>query len=175
MSTAATAPNPLVAQFLQLLGFEHKTTMKVLQALPAGRLDFKPHERNMTARQLAWHVAYSQYGLARIVSMGRLEYNEPAAPEGLAEIVAGCETYYQQTCDALSGLTPQQLQAEIPLPNGHSIPAAALMWNAVLFHQIHHRGQLAIYIRMMGGKVPSIYGPSGDDNPFGTRLSESGT
>ena len=168
MSTTATAPNPVLEQFLQFLGFEHKTTMKVLQALPADRLDFKPHERNMTARQLAWHVAYSQYGLASIVATASMTgYKEPPPPEKLEEIVAGCESYYQQASEMVAGLTAGQLQAKIELPNGHSIPTSGLLWNGVLFHQIHHRGQLAIYIRMMGGKVPSIYGPSADDNPFG--------
>ncbi|MBI3667937.1 MAG: DinB family protein [Acidobacteria bacterium] len=173
MSTATAAANPVLAQFLQFLGFEHKTTMKVLQALPADRLDFKPHERNMSARQMGWHVAYSPYGLARIVATASMTgYSEPPPPEKLDEIVAGCESYYQQTCDLVAGLTAEQLQANIVLPNGQSMPTSGLLWNGVLFHQIHHRGQLAIYIRMMGGKVPSIYGPSGDENPFGARLSE---
>jgi len=167
MSTTATAMNPAVAPLLQSLDLEHKTTMRVLKAVPAGKLDFKPHERNMSAGELAWHIAYSQYGLARIVALGNFEgYQQPPTPATLDEIVAGAESYYQKTREALSSLTPQQLSASIPLPGGRSMPAAGLMWSGVLFHQIHHRGQLSVYIRMAGGKVPSIYGPSADDNPF---------
>ncbi|MBI3696476.1 MAG: DinB family protein [Acidobacteria bacterium] len=167
MSTTATAPNPAVAQLLQSLDHEHNTTMRVLKAVPADKLDFKPHERNMSAGELAWHIAYSQYGLAQIVATAAFEgYQQPPAPATLDEIVTGGESYYQKTREVLSSLTPEQLSASIPLPGGRSIPAAALMWSGVLFHQIHHRGQLSVYIRMAGGKVPSIYGPSGDDNPF---------
>ena len=167
MSTTATAMNPAVAQLLQSLDHEHTTTMRVLKAVPADQLGFKPHERNMSAGELAWHIAYSQYGLAQIVATAKFEgYQQPPVPATLDEIVAGAEGYYQKTREVLSSLTAEQLAASIPLPGGRSIPAAALMWNGVLFHQIHHRGQLSVYIRMAGGKVPSIYGPSGDDNPF---------
>ena len=167
MSTTTGAATSAVAQFLETFLFEHRTTMKVLGALPAHRLDFRPHQRNMTAGELAWHIATSQLYLASMVSLGRFEFRQtPAPPATLEEIIAGCETYYQQTCDTLARLTGEQLQAKIALPGGHSIPASALMWNGVLFHQIHHRGQLSIYIRMMGGRVPSIYGPSGDENPY---------
>ena len=167
MSTAAAALSPMLAQVLQTLGFEHRTTMNVIKALPSDRLDFKPHERSWPAGELAWHIAYSQYGLARVVGTGRFDaYAQPATPATLDEIVAGCESYYQQTCETISQLTPEQLQGKIDLPNGHSIPCSGLLWSGVVFHQIHHRGQLSVYVRMMGGKVPSIYGPSGDDNPF---------
>ncbi len=167
MSTTATAMNPAVVQLLQTLDYEHKTTMKVLKAVPADKLGFKPHERNMSAGELAWHIAYSVYGLAQVAATTKFEaYQQPATPATLDEIVAGAESYYGKTREVLSSLTPAQLSASIPLPGGHSMPAAALMWSGTLFHQIHHRGQLSVYIRMAGGKVPSIYGPSGDDNPF---------
>ena len=167
MSAAPTAMNPAVAPLLQALDQEHKTTMRVLKAVPADQLGFKPHERNMSAGDLAWHIAYSQYGLVRVIAAGKLEaYEQPATPGTLDEIVSGGESYYQKAREALAALTPEQIQGSIPLPGGHSMPSAALMWSGVLFHQIHHRGQLSVYIRMAGGKVPSIYGPSADDNPF---------
>ena len=167
MSTTAAAMNPAVAQLLQSLHHEHKTTMRVLKAVPADQLGFKPHERNMSAGELAWHVAYSQYGLALVAATTRFDvYQQPPAPPTLDEIVAGGETYYEKAREVLSSLTAAQLSASIPLPGGRSMPAAGLIWSGVLFHQIHHRGQLSVYIRMAGGKVPSIYGPSGDDNPF---------
>ena len=135
--------------------------------LPGDRLDFQPHERSWTAAKLAWHIAYSQYGLARFARTGSFEdYQEPPAPATLDEILQGAESYYQQTCEVLSQFPPERLQESIPLPKGRSIPVSGMLWNGVVFHQIHHRGQLSVYVRLMGGKVPSIYGPSGDDNPF---------
>ena len=166
MSTSAVAPAPMVAQFLQTFGFEHGTTMKVLQAVPGDKLDFKPHERNMSAGDLAFHIAYSQLVLARIVAAGKFEYQPAPTPATLDEIVAAAERYYQEACQVIAGITPAQLGGSVEMPGGRKLPAGALLWSGVLFHQIHHRGQLSVYIRMMGGKVPSIYGPSGDENPF---------
>jgi len=167
MSTSATAPSPMVAQFLETFGMEHKTTLRVLKAVPGDKLSFKPHERNMSAGDLAWHIAYSQYGLAKIVETDTFEvYQQGETPATIDEIVTGSERWHQQACDVVRNLTPQRLGGTVSLPGGNSMPAAALLWSGVVFHQIHHRGQLSVYIRMMGGKVPSIYGPSGDDNPF---------
>lgn len=157
----------MVAQFLQTFAHEHGTTQRVLQAVPGDKLDFKPHERSFSAGELAWHIAYSQLGLANIVATCRFEsYQQPPTPSTVDEIVAGGERFYQEACQVIAGLTPEQLGGAIPLPGERSMPASALLWAGVLFHQIHHRGQLSVYIRMMGGKVPSIYGPSADDNPF---------
>jgi len=167
MSTTAAAPPPMVAQFLQTFGMEHATTLRVLKAVPGDKLSFKPHERSFSAGELAWHIAYSQLGLAKfIVTHDFASYQQPPVPASIEEIVAGSEKFHNEACEVISRLTQEQLAATIPLPGGKSVPASGMLWGAVLFHQIHHRGQLSVYIRMTGGKVPSIYGPSGDDNPF---------
>ena len=167
MSTTAAAPAPEIARFLQIFGMEHATTMKVLKAVPGDKLDFKPHARSWPAGELAWHIAYSQLGLARLCETGSFDvYQQPATPSSLDEIVAGGESYYQQACQVIAALTTDRLRENFPMPGGRSIPVGGLLWSGVLFHQIHHRGQLSVYIRMLDGKVPSIYGPSGDENPF---------
>jgi uncharacterized damage-inducible protein DinB len=168
MSTATAALTPMTAQFLQTFEAEHRTTLRVLKAVPGDKLDFRPHERSYSAGELAWHIAYSSLGLAKLVATGSFDaYQQPPAPAALDEIVQGAETFYEQTCAVVRGLTAEQLARNIEIAGGKfSLPASALLWSAVLFHQIHHRGQLSVYIRMMGGKVPAIYGPSGDDNPF---------
>ena len=166
-TTAAAAPPPMVAQLLQTFAMEHKTTTKVLQALPGDKLDFKPHERSWTARELAWHIAASQLGIAKVLAAASFEaYQQQPAPSTLDEILAGDAKCHAEACQIISGLTQEDLARSIPLPNGHAMPVSGFLWGGMLFHQIHHRGQLSVYIRMMGGKVPSIYGPSGDDNPF---------
>ena len=168
MSTTAAAVNPAVEGALRILENEHKTTLRVLKAVPGDKLSFKPHEKSWPAGELAWHIAYAPYGLANIIAVSKLDgYQQPATPTSLDEIVKGAEEYFEKTRELLPRLTPQQLGASIPLPNGKTFPAHGLLWNGVVLHTIHHRGQLSVYIRLMGGKVPSIYGPSGDENPFG--------
>lgn len=159
MSAAVAAALPGAAQFLPMFEREHTTTMKVLQAVPGGRLDFRPHERSYSAGELAWHLAYSPLGLANAIAAGRFDaYQQPPAPATLEEILRGAGTCYEEMRRVVAGLTPQQLGGAIPLPGGRHVPAQGLLWT-ILFHQIHHRGQLSVYIRMMGGKVPAIYGP----------------
>jgi uncharacterized damage-inducible protein DinB len=157
----------MIDQFLQMFAVEHPTTMKVLQAVPGDQFSFKPHEKSMSAGELAFHIAHSQYGLVEVVKAGSFAaYTRVDTPGTLDEIVAAGETYYQKACDLIRTLTPEQLGGQVVLPGTNfSMPAAGLFW-ANLFHQIHHRGQLSVYIRLMGGKVPSIYGPSADVNPF---------
>lgn len=167
MSTTAAAINPAVEPVLRVLDLEFQTTLRVLKAVPAAKLDFKPHERSWPAGELAWHIAYAPSGLANILATGKFEgYNQPPVPATVEEIIAGAEKFHEKARETVSQLTPEQLSASIPLPNGKTFPAHGLLWSGVVFHTIHHRGQLSVYIRMMGGKVPSIYGPSGDDNPF---------
>jgi uncharacterized damage-inducible protein DinB len=157
----------MVAQFLQTFRGEHGTTMKVLMAIPPNQLNFKPHEKSWPMGELAWHIAYSQLGLAKLIASGSFDsYQQPPVPNDLEAIVAGAETYYNLACETISKYTPELLQGNFELPGGHKFPNSAFLWSGVLFHQIHHRGQLSVYIRMAGGKVPAIYGPSGDDNPF---------
>ena len=167
MSTAATmSPVPMVAQFLETYRQEHATTMRVLKAIPPDQLAFKPHEKSMSCGELAWHVAYSPLGIAKVVAAGNFEaYQQPPTPNDLQAIVAGAETYFNLACETVAGFTPETLQGSIPIPNGQKLPCAAFVW-VNLFHLIHHRGQLSVYVRMTGGKVPSIYGPSADVNPF---------
>lgn len=168
MSTSAAAVNPAIEAVLRILENEQKTTLRVLRAVPADKLSFRPHEKSWTAGELAWHIAYAPYGLASVIAANAFDgYQQPPAPASLDEIVKGAEEYFEKTRGALTSLTPQQLGGSIPLPNGKSFPAHGLLWNGVVLHTIHHRGQLSVYIRLMGGKVPSIYGPSGDENPFG--------
>jgi uncharacterized damage-inducible protein DinB len=154
-------------RFLTSFEHEHRTTMNVLVRVPPYDLDFKPHEKSWPARELTWHIAYSQFGLAKVVDTGDFKsYQQPPAPSTLDEIVAGAETYYLLTRELISKFRDEKLDTSILLPNGRTMRSSVLLWNGVLMHQIHHRGQLSVYIRMMGGKVPSIYGPSGDEDPF---------
>jgi len=167
MSTAAiTSPVPMVAQFLETFRQEHATTMRVLMAIPPDQLAFKPHEKSMSCGELAWHVAYSPLGIAKAIAAGDFgAYQQPPLPNDLQAIVAGAETYFNLASETIAKFTPETLQGSIPMPNGQKLASATFFW-VNLFHLIHHRGQLSVYVRMTGGKVPSIYGPSADVNPF---------
>ena len=141
--------------------------LKVLRALPSDRLDYQPHERNKTAGQLALQIADEITVLGDLFDSGEINmksYGEPTAtPEELAQrFERGAKAVVEKAraTDETKWGAPGRF-----LWDGHVVweaRAAELAWG-FLFDLIHHRGQLSVYIRPMGGKVPAIYGPSGDE------------
>ncbi|MCI0330087.1 MAG: DinB family protein [candidate division Zixibacteria bacterium] len=157
--------------FLKTWEREFQTTLKVLRAFPADKLEFKPHERAMTARNLAWCFPMEDRMAIQGAVNGRIdmemeEENYPKPPATLAEILAAYEKEHRELAGKLKNLSEADLQKPIPYEmqpgKGDKVRAGDLLWFAVM-HGVHHRGQFAVYLRMAGGKVPAIYGPSADE------------
>lgn len=141
--------------------------LRVLRALPAEKLDYRPHERNTAAGVLAAQIAREMESLAQLFVNGVVDYNDQTPMGSLDEIVATFERGAQQVIERAK--TADENLWKGPgkfLYNGYTAweapHASEIAWG-FLFDLIHHRGQLSVYIRPMGGKVPSIYGPSGDE------------
>ena len=139
---------------------EVATTRKLLAAVPAEQSSYKPSEKCMSALDLASHIAAAEAFFLRGVINGAFEWKQPDFKTP-AEALA----FYDET---IPGLIAQVRD----LPAGKlATPIQFGPWNnpAVMYltlnlkHGIHHRGQLSAYLRPMGAKVPSIYGPSADD------------
>ena len=153
--------------FAQTVEREIPAFGRVLRALPSGKLDYKPHEKNKTAGDLAWQVADEMKALAQLFDKGEINMNaqgaHPASSEEIAEEFERAARTVVESARATS--------EELWKGPGKFLWAGNVAWEATvaelawgfLFDMIHHRGQLSVYIRPMGGKVPSIYGPSGDD------------
>lgn len=146
---------------------EFPAFVRVLKALPEGRLDYRPDPRSRTAAELAWVLASEEAALLSIVETGSVTWTEQTPPPSLDEIVAAYEQNAQAVTDALSRMDDADWQKK----GRFYMAADAPPWESeisefpwgFLFDAIHHRGQLSTYLRPMGGKVPSIYGPSADD------------
>lgn len=144
---------------------EFPTFKKVLEAMPIDRFDYRPHERSPSALELVWILAQELAGCAVMVDGGELHWAPPPAPspeEAVAAFIANHEALDQR----VQRLTDREWAKSSRLYVGGKLlmeqPLGAFLWY-LFFDSIHHRGQLSTYIRPMGGKVPSIYGPSGDD------------
>jgi uncharacterized damage-inducible protein DinB len=145
---------------------EQPAFVRVLRALPGDRLDYKPHERSTGAGELAWQLVNEQRALAGLTANGDVIYETPARPESIDAIVAA----YEAETDRLRKLLATMDDARWSGP-AHFVIGGQSAWDdtveemfwGFLVDMIHHRGQLSAYIRPMGGKVPQIYGPSGDD------------
>jgi len=140
--------------------------LKVLKSLPSNRLDYKPHDRSPSAEQLAWTLTSELKACLDVIRENRAEWSEQPAPQ-LAEMVELFERRSQELSEAASKMDDEVWNRTAQFYYQGKVvseqPVGTFLWS-ILFDAIHHRGQLAAYLRPMGGKVPAIYGPSADEN-----------
>jgi uncharacterized damage-inducible protein DinB len=154
--------------FVQRWKQEYPVFVRVFEALPADRLDYKPHEESRTAGRIAWGLAEEVRAVAEIIEKGESHWANSPEPGSHAEIVNALKaqgarlTALAEVMDDAKWSSPGKFFA-----GGQVVFAGPIrdhcFW--ILFDGVHHRGQLSTYIRPMGGKVPSIHGPSGDAEP----------
>jgi uncharacterized damage-inducible protein DinB len=153
--------------FLQTWDREFQTTMKVLKAYPANKLDFTPHERSRSAHELAW-VFVGEQAVVDMVIKGQIDFSAggPKPPATMQEILAAFEKMHKDNVGKVRNLSEADYNSLIKFPMGPKQMAdlrkADVLWTT-LMDQVHHRGQFSVYLRMAGGKVPSIYGPTADE------------
>lgn len=154
--------------FLNTFVREHGTTLKVLRALPPGQGDFRPHPRSQCARDLAWTFVIEQ-GLITHAINGTLKLtgSMPKAPENYDQIVDQYERDFADVRALIERTSDERFTTgTVTFPAGPGkladFPIVDFAW-FMLFDQIHHRGQFSVMLRLAGGKVPAIYGPSADE------------
>jgi uncharacterized damage-inducible protein DinB len=146
---------------------ERAAFVKVLKAMTQERLDYRPDPKARNAADLGWVIAAEEQALVSLLETGVVDWKETEAPKTVAEIVAA----YEKSADAVDARLASVDEAAWTRPAKFMMGGAAvwedttenMMWG-FLFDAVHHRGQLSTYLRPMGGKVPSIYGPSADEN-----------
>ena len=140
--------------------------LRVLRALPADKLDYKPHERSSSAGDIAWQISEELRTLCDLIDTGEINWQTKPRPGTLDEIVAAYEANAVRHRAALASADDAKWDSEgRMLYEGQEVMKSTIgdMCFSFFLDAIHHRGQLSAYIRPMGGKVPSIYGPSADD------------
>jgi uncharacterized damage-inducible protein DinB len=153
--------------FLASVAKEAITTSRVLHAIPADRCNYRPHPDSRTALELAWHLASVDIWFLRSFLIGKFEMDEdeytvPSDITSPAEIVSQYDDAFAIKIEKVKKLTPEFWATRIPFFGMYNQPAV-LYLQFMLNHAIHHRGQLAAYLRPMGAKVPNIYGGSFDE------------
>lgn len=156
-------------QFLAAFEQEHATTMRVLRAYPADKGDLQPHDKCKSARALAWTFAMEMGMLAKALTTG-FDWSQPEpwppVPESLGTVIEAFDQGHKRVADIIANLPDDKLFGTVKFFTGpktiEDVPMLQFMW-MVLCDQIHHRGQFSVYLRMAGGKLPSIYGPTADE------------
>lgn len=161
--------NVLLAELEQ----EAKATERVLARVPQEHLSWRPHPKSFSLGQLALHVATIPGRIARLASVDSFEVpaqSEQAEAATAAELVPTLKENVAQA-RALLGAFDDAKMAEMwrMTAGGREImamPRAALARTVMLNHWYHHRGQLLVYLRLHDVPLPSVYGPTADENPF---------
>lgn len=147
---------------------ESAATRKVIAAIPADNREYKPDPKSRSAWEIATHIATSDMWFADSILKGAFEWTgEAGLPPEFTDPAAVARWHEKHLAEKLAkirALTPEQLLKQVDF-FGTKGPAVTFL---VAFnnHQIHHRGQLAAYLRAAGSKVPAIYGMSADENMF---------
>jgi len=162
----------IIDALLQELEHEAKTTRRVLERVPDGQLGWRPHPKSRTLGELALHVAGTPGAVARFATQSEMQPPdfEDRVPKTASELLPALDESIATAKQLLGSMDDATLNATWRLKrNGQeimAIPRAMLLRSIMLNHWYHHRGQLSVYLRELGVPVPSIYGPSADENPF---------
>jgi uncharacterized damage-inducible protein DinB len=143
---------------------ERATTKRVIAAVPAGQEHYTPGGKSMKSLDLAWHIASSEWFFLDGVCKGQFSPGESKRPETIRnaqDVLVWYDANVPPLMARAKGLSPNQLSQVIDFFGMMQLPAVVFL-TLMVKHSAHHRGQLSVYLRPMGAKVPGIYGPSGD-------------
>lgn len=167
-----TQGRPTLGQVIAAeLKSEATATRKMLERFPAGKADWSPHEKSMTIGKLANHISDVTGWIDIIVNQEELDfatsdYEVPENDTG-AKLAEHFDTQIEKSLDVLQNVSDEDLLKTWSLRNGDEIimemPRIAFLRGMVMSHLIHHRGQYSVYLRLKDVPLPSIYGPSADE------------
>jgi uncharacterized damage-inducible protein DinB len=154
-------------QFVTAWEQEHATTMRTLREYPAGKEDFRPAAKSRTGRELVWIFLAEEKVIEGAIT-GNLPFGAPPPPPPvtIAELTRMYETGHRELVAKVQAMPESRLGATMKFPVGPGQMGDArvgqVFWMMLMDH-IHHRGQLSVYLRILGARVPSIYGPTADE------------
>ncbi len=157
--------------FIAELKHEAASTKRILERVPEGKFDWKPHQKSMTLGRLTTHVAELPGFLNSILTMDELDFakghykaSHAATPEELMQVF---QQKLDEVVETLQNTSDEQMNASFTLRSGDHVsatrPRKVAIRSMALNHIIHHRGQIAVYLRLLDVPVPGLYGPSADE------------
>ena len=153
------------------LKHEAVSTRKMLERIPAGKLAWKPHEKSMSLEHLAGHIV-NMFGWTNVtlkqdeLDFAKSDY-KPKSYREASELVADFDKNIEEAVETLSNISNEEMAENWTMRNGEQVyftmPRTAVMRTFVMNHIIHHRGQLSVYLRLLDVPLPSVYGPTADE------------
>lgn len=162
-----------IESFLKELEKESITTRKMLERVPADKYDWKPHEKSMSMRQLATHVAEIPSWFGMVLNTSELDFAtnayQPKVINSPAELMEHFETSLADGKASLASASDAQLEENWTMRSGEQIFSTEPKLDVLrgsFCQVVHHRAQLGVYLRLLDIPIPGSYGPSADDQSF---------
>jgi uncharacterized damage-inducible protein DinB len=150
--------------YLPGLKNEHRITKSVIEAIPLDKGDYRPDAISKNALELAWHIAATEMRFMEAVQAGQFDFSPRPRPDSIknsADLASWYTENFQTHFEKLAKLSNEQLVKIVDFRGMFQLPAVMYL-GFVAHHSVHHRGQLSMYLRPMGAKVPAMYGESYD-------------
>jgi uncharacterized damage-inducible protein DinB len=158
-------PNEL-ERFMHTWNREAESTLKLLRALPPSQYDFRPDQGGRSLGELAWHLAesdaYMSFGIENRQFTMQMKPPNIERPRTVEALAPGYERVHQDAVSRLKKLTPEDLDRQIEFFGG-PIAIRNILWDMIISHGVHHRGQLTLMCRLAGGQAPGLYGPNREE------------
>jgi uncharacterized damage-inducible protein DinB len=152
--------------FLGVWDREAANTLKLLRALPPAQYDFRPDAGGRSLGELAWHLAEGEAFMSHGLEVGRftMDLRPPNAerPRTIDALAPGYERVHGEAVARIRRFTPQDLDRSLQFFSG-PMAIRDILWGMIIFHTIHHRGQLSLMCRLAGGQAPGMYGPNREE------------
>ena len=163
----------MINMLLKEMDREAITTRKMLERVPNDKYDWKPHEKSMTIRRLATHIAELPSWVSMTLTTNELDFaNNPYQPVPInnnEELLAYFERSYAEGRAELEKATDKDLEPDWTLRSGDQIYSVESKGDVIRmsYNQIvHHRAQLGVFLRLLNVPIPGSYGPSADEMNF---------
>jgi len=161
---------PIAQTLLPEFEQEIKSTRKLLECVPDGKFDYKPHQKSMSLGQLAAHVGQIPQYISSTLKLERLDMTgeeKPFVPTTRKELLEAFEKNAEEARELLSKASDEELAKVWTLTfkgqQVFSMPRAVVLRSMCFNHLYHHRGQLGVYLRLNNIAIPGMYGPSADE------------
>ena len=162
----------IIDGMLQELEMEAQTTRRVLERVPDDKLTWRPHAKARTLGELALHIAQVPGNVAQIAAQSPVQapkFSDPS-PRRASELIPALDQSISKAKSLLGGMDDAAMMSTWRMMHGDrellAIPRVAFLRAVLLNHWYLHRGQLTVYLKELDVPIPSVYGPSADENPF---------
>ena len=157
--------------FVNELMVESNSTRKILEKVPANKMDWKPHDKSMTLGRVATHIAEIPSWVTLIATTDELDFlkrdYKPYTAKDSNELVSLHTANVEEAMKALENMSDEDLAKSWKMRRGDTVisdmPKAEAIRRMGLNHAVHHRGQLSVFLRLLDVPVPGMYGPSADE------------